>query len=450
MEYRNQLLLQVVICIAILLLTIFRLGRASSPSVGLPVAYLLSLAMLHWVGMIIHGLPWFETHETDYVALGGRLCVVGALAFAIGSLVVAPLLIRCFHFPNFEEAKTAPASSRLPEIYILLGIVCFFVLMPLLSKVPSFATISTSGVSLLVVGLCLACWRGNLHNDRRKVFFWLGSTAAIPVVTVLTMGFMGYGAAAATVVFVFVLSFYHPRWHGLLAFAIAIFLGLSLFVTYFRDRADIRERVWGQEEFASRIERTLETLADFEWIDFRDENHLTAIDGRLNQNVLVGRAVDNLTAGTRNFARGETITSAFIALIPRIIWSNKPIVAGSGDLVASYTGLQFAEGTSIGIGQVMELYINFGMTGVIVGFFLIGVALRLLDTIAAIRLRQGNWPAFMAWFLPSLAFLQTGGQLSEVTGTFAASALLAFLINKTGLGRPAAQPHLLHPAPARG
>jgi hypothetical protein len=435
MEYRNQLILQVVICVVILFTTIIRLGRASSPSVGLPIAYLLSMAMLHWMGMFIHGLPWYETHETDYVALGGRLCVIGVIAFAVGSLVIAPTLIRKLRLKTLDVVVGPELESRLPETYMVFGLIFYFILMPILSKVPSFAAMSTCGVSLLVIGLCLACWRGHLHHDRRKVFFWLALTAAIPAVTVTTMGFMGYGASAAMVVFVFVLTFYRPKWHGILAFIVATFLGLSLFITYFRDRTEIRERVWGQEEFASRIERISETFQDFEFIDFHNDVHLDSIDGRLNQNVLVGRAADNLSSGSRSFAKGETITAAFVALIPRILWPGKPIVAGSGDLVARYTGLQFSEGTSVGIGQVMELYINFGTAGIIVGFTLIGIIVRLLDTIAAVKLRQGNWPAFMAWFLPSMALLQTGGQFSEVTSTAAASAFLAFILNKTGLGK---------------
>ncbi len=46
--------------------------------------------------------------------------------------------------------------------------------------------------------------------------------------------------------------------------------------------------------------------------------------------------------------------------IPRALWPNKPVVGGSGDLVSTYTGIRFADGTSVGIGQVLESFVNFG------------------------------------------------------------------------------------------
>ena len=54
------------------------------------------------------------------------------------------------------------------------------------------------------------------------------------------------------------------------------------------------------------------------------------------------------------------------------------------------TGLRFNSQTSIGVGNVMELQINFGMPGVAVGFFVLGWAIGKLDLKAAIAERQGE------------------------------------------------------------
>src|SRR4051812_46235184 len=95
----------------------------------------------------------------------------------------------------------------------------------------------------------------------------------------------------------------------------------------------------------------------------------------MNQDFLIGLAMENLEAGRVPFANGRTIADAVLGLVPRAIWPDKPIAAGSGDLVSVYTGLNFPEWTSVGIGQVMECYVNFGTPGLVFGFILIGALL---------------------------------------------------------------------------
>ena len=45
---------------------------------------------------------------------------------------------------------------------------------------------------------------------------------------------------------------------------------------------------------------------------------------------------------------------------------------GGGTIVQDFTGIEFADGTSVGAGQVLEFYVNFGTWGVIGGFLLFG------------------------------------------------------------------------------
>jgi hypothetical protein len=211
-------------------------------------------------------------------------------------------------------------------------------------------------------------------------------------------------------------------------------LFLSLFVSYMRDRGLIRDAVWGGQSLNQRIGRVVSMVTALEWFNPFNDDHLRRIDSRLNQNYLVGRAVEYLAAQDR-FANGETISDAFIALVPRAIWPDKPVRAGSGDLVSRFTGIRFAEGTSVGIGQVMESYVNFGRAGVLIWFLLIGVVLTLADTMAGIKLRSGNLLAFAKWYLPSLALLNIGGSLVELSATAGASLVVANFVNSIFLYR---------------
>ena len=91
-------------------------------------------------------------------------------------------------------------------------------------------------------------------------------------------------------------------------------------------------------------------------------------------------------------------------------------------MVSEYTGITFAEGTSVGMGQVMEFYVNFGTAGVVVGFILLGMLIRFLDMRIAERLQTANWPQFALWFGVGPATLQPIGQLLEITSSMAGAA----------------------------
>jgi len=143
----------------------------------------------------------------------------------------------------------------------------------------------------------------------------------------------------------------------------------------------------------------------------------------------VGAAVYQLSQ-TQNFARGDTLWDALLALIPRALWPEKPITAGSGNLVSRYTGIDFASGTSVGVGQVMEFYLNFGTPGVLIGFIIMGVLVTAFDWQAAERLARNDLRGFVLWFLPGIALLQVNGQLVEITASAAASLVVALVVNR--------------------
>jgi hypothetical protein len=197
-----------------------------------------------------------------------------------------------------------------------------------------------------------------------------------------------------------------------------------------RDRESIREVVWSGQPVAARLERVRLMLSTFEWFDVHNRDHLVRIDDRLNQNLLLGAAVQYMDAGLARFAYGQTIYQGFIAVIPRAIWPTKPVVAGSGTLVTEYTGIPFAEGTAVGIGHVMEAYVSFGTVGVLVGFMLVGAVVGAIDGAAGRRLRAGDARGFLVWFLPGLSFLQVGGSIVELTSSIAAALLAAHLVNR--------------------
>jgi hypothetical protein len=66
-------------------------------------------------------------------------------------------------------------------------------------------------------------------------------------------------------------------------------------------------------------------------------------------------------------------------LKPRFLFPDKPQTEFDSDVTAKYTGLpiQIREGTSISIGYVGELYIDFGKIGAVIGTLALGFAFGL-------------------------------------------------------------------------
>jgi hypothetical protein len=287
----------------------------------------------------------------------------------------------------------------------------------------------STGQQLIIVGLALCCWVAWRNGTKGKLIGWLFVTATLPFITIVTRGFIGYGAVAALTVLVFISGFIRPRALVLAGALIVAYVGLSVFVTYMRDRRDIRDTVWGGQSMQVRVNQLEKTLTDFEWFDLSRSEHLGQVDGRLNQSFLTGLAVSRLS-DSGEYVHGDTLWQATLALVPRALWPDKPIEAGSGNMVSEYTGLRFAPGTSVGIGHVMEFYVNFGTLGVVVGFLAMGVLVTILDVTAADRLVMNNLHGFVLWFLPGISLLQVGGSLVEATVSTVASVAVAFLANK--------------------
>jgi hypothetical protein len=101
-------------------------------------------------------------------------------------------------------------------------------------------------------------------------------------------------------------------------------------------------------------------------------------------------------------------------------------VGGGGSVVQDYTGIVFAEGTSVGAGQVLEFYANFGTLGVIGGFLLLGWLLGRMDVLAIRYLRQRQQARFLFCFIIGLALLNPGGNLLEVFVGLVGGAVSAY------------------------
>jgi hypothetical protein len=93
------------------------------------------------------------------------------------------------------------------------------------------------------------------------------------------------------------------------------------------------------------------------------------------------------------------------------------------------TGLALSRDTSFGVGNVMEFQINFGIPGVVGGFFALGWLIGTLDLKAAIAEQRGELGSVILFFLPCVALIQPNGSLVEIFSGSAAALVGAFVWN---------------------
>jgi len=419
-------------------------GIGRRRSAGLPLAYFWGLSLIHTPGALLYMDTRSWLSKAQWTQSGFEQTVIGMVAFVVGVVLARSISRPTYAQRSFMRSVDLRSLDKLGLIYLCCGIASFMA-MQFLGRIPSVASIIAALGSLMIVGTCLRLWVANRMQNSAK--WW--KTAIIlplfPLITLLREGFIGFGTYWMLSAICFAINqSRRARLSSYFLAPIVVFFGLSVFVNYMESRTEFRQLVWVQHAgFEDRIDRVANMFRNFQFLDFSNPKQVEAIDGRLNQNVLVGLAIERLKSGAVDYASGATIAQTVLGLIPRALWPGKPAVGGGGYIVTHFTGTEFAEGTSVGAGQVLEFYVNFGTTGVIVGFFVFGWLLAKIDLRVVDGLSTGDQGAFVCWFMVGLAMLQPGGNLLEIVVTMASSAIAGKGIGYL-LAKRAAQPPAQH------
>jgi len=406
---------------------------------GLVLAYFIGFGLIHFFGALIYLETSAYLGKSDYTIEGFVLTTWGAAAFCAGVFVMHKLLELFGRKEKIQEPGVVHEKYVLDDrnawVLYAVGMVAQLVILPAASNVATLSAILSGLSQLSIVGICLGAWIALQRKSSRRMLLWFLAAFAIPVVDVISSAFIGFAAYSLIAILAFLVCQGRVKLPMVPVVALGALLGLSVFVNYFENRSAYRELVWyKQVGIYERIEAITDTFLDFEFIDFDDKDHLKAIDGRLNQNHLVGRAKKNIDSGQKELAYGETLWFSIVGLIPRAIWPDKPAVGGGGDIVSRYTGLVFASSTSVGAGQVLEFYVNFGFQGVVFGFIVFGALLTFIDRKSASCIHRHDFGRFVLWYLPGIGFLQAGGNMVEITTTTVSSVLSALLIIRIAEG----------------
>ena len=399
---------------------------------ALSLSYFVALSLIHVPGGLAYlSAPW----ASEDTLRGLEVSVIGVAAYVAG---VALAQLRS----NRHARKTLGESDLDPEWleeiarkFLFIGVFAFFVAIPVVSQIRSMTAVVSGFVGLLVIGVWLLLCAAIIRRNRRNQLLILGLLPLLPFATLTFSGFVSFSTQWIITILAFL--FLMSRRKGVLValMPIAFYLSLSLFVAYIGERNAIRDLVWEEDRTVTvgeRLDRISQIFTNFELLDLDDPKHTHALDARLNQNFLVGAAVGNIESGSISYALGSTVP--WWTFIPRVVWPDKPDVGGGGSIVSDYTGIVFEESTSVGAGQVLEFYVNFGIAGVVIGFFLWGFTLMTIDRRIMSAMLNADMPTLLRNSMVGLTLIAPGGNLIEIIvaaiGAFVSTPIVLYLDRK--------------------
>lgn len=392
--------------------------RRSRVSLGLAIAYMGSLLLLHVPGAIAHLADRGRILTgREFTTVGMQLTAIGCISFVIGVWLA--------HFRQDSPEARPVARTTFWHFCLFAGWLCTVIGFVL--KVPTIGALIQGGGPVWMLGTALALRSATVRRDVGMFARWLLALTVYPSCILLLGGFLSYGTTAVVIVLSSLVVTDKNNFRVFTMTVLAGVIGISVFISYFGHRQKIRDAVWGGANSEARIEATLDAARDITLFDPSNPEHLKGLDARLNQNFFVGVAAARIASHQVDYLYGRSLWEGMQALVPRALWPEKPVYAGSGNIVVEMTGLRLAKNTSWGVGQVMEFHINFGVAGVIVGFLLLGLALGRLDILAAVADSEGNLGETFLYFLPGVALVQPNGSIVELIGGAAAAVAAAFI-----------------------
>ena len=395
---------------------------------GLSVAFFLTTSLNCVPGALanVGGTPTDPMYQQTY--LGFAATLIGLTAFCVGTLIARLVPSQPVKAGSKPKLKV---YNRVSWRMIGAGAFCYFVLIPLSFKVPSLTSLVSPLGTLMILGFWVKLYAIPPTGGGGRVAKIFAMLPALPASTVVAGGFLNYGTNWMVSVVTFQFTRSRARWLYYSVAPVVLFLGLSLFVSYMAQRAYIRELAFENNPSLMAVaDRSSRIFTDFKFLDLSSPEQKAALNVRLNQNLLIADAIQRHEEGLTRLAYGATMP--LWALIPRVVWPGKPSIGGGGDVVSKYTGIIFAQGTSVGAGQVLEFYVNFGYAGIVAGYMLFGFILMRIDGAAMCALADGDSRRLLAVAMPGLAMINPGGNLLEIMVAVVGAMVMANLIGRTG------------------
>ena len=426
-----------IVWITLLVITSRNTIHSKDGSVGLPIAFLLSMTFFY-IGAFIYIIPDYSPfvtgnlylihyNFTEQTVLSGTIAaVIGIAGFTTGCLLAGIFNER----GNTQAPQLVSVDPKYRRtLFLLLGgiaVTSFFLnaLPPIFPMQQVFAQV---GRNIAIPLICLGAVLSVRHDDRRHYLNWILLAAVIPVIYLVVWGFLSYGFIIFTIFASFWLAVIASRRIGFLRMSTSVvlitYILISVFVAYMSFREELRQVIWSESNLTTRFFAIFESFSKTTLFNPFDFESLDWLNTRLNQAIFVGKATEYLEARPESYLNGETLLLALFAWVPRTLWPGKPEM-GSNDFIETFTGMQFSESAVFGTGPVFEFYVNFGHVGVFLGFVVLGLIIRYLDKQALIAMKKGRLLDFIRFFTVAIAFIAPLTELFFIISTAIATWLL--------------------------
>ncbi len=270
---------------------------------------------------------------------------------------------------------------------------------------------------LVVIGVL--GWLVYSRRESKLYVVWLYALVAITAVHGISTGLLE--EALVPVGVLFIVKWLHTR---KVSFAtIGAVFTLILFLSPVK--ADYRQQIWyGETTDAAEMSSAAKvwfwaTQATEYWGDTlsgsRDIREATAsASGRADFIHQVAH-IHSMTPSVVPYQYGETYSYFAVALIPRVLWPDKPQAGNANGFFAVTYGLTSEEGakvTTFGVSILGEGFINFGWAGVVLIMLLQGLVISLLERMfGGLTSGPGGQAVFIAFFV---FFLNGIGSSAEI------------------------------------
>src|SRR6516162_8271597 len=253
---------------ALLLGLVFLVVDKRRKSGALTLAYFLTLSLGHIPGVLAYLDQGFFVYSREATKVGLDMTLIGMMAFFVGAVAVLPQ--RTTSVKAHQQAASADFFSRISWRMLTIGTIGYFVILPLAALVPSFSAIASVTGLLIMLGF----WLRFYAADSRETLSTLAMVPLFPLSTLVTRGFLGFGTVWAVTMVAFCFVIARRRIWFYLASPVVIFLGLSLFVTYFQQRQYIRDVVWDENTTTmERLDKVTKLVTDFQFLDLSNDRH---------------------------------------------------------------------------------------------------------------------------------------------------------------------------------
>jgi hypothetical protein len=371
------------------------------------------------------------TPRAELIEQAVRLALLGWLALLVAFYWVAPRLPS----PRPVRVHWNPERARrLAPLLLAVGLLATLVgeLLPVPASLKQIVFVIQFLVPISVGIYVILALRCQLGDAARHLVWWL----LVPFYLALQLP----GGAVAMMVFaaIYVLMLVWAVRRSLpWLVVVPLGLGLVLFKGNLDEfRYQVGNTTLGQELGALERAQLIVDLVGENVASGRGEAVAEAgefVLMRASQIALLAHAIER-TPTFIPHAGGTTYRSLPGTLIPRFLWPGKP-TKELGQWFGHEYGLLAPDDVTTGVNmpQIVELYVNFGALGVILGMALIGWIYRLLDTL--LNAPQAGDAALLAGAVVFSRLVNIESDASLVFGLVAQVGVMLFFVLRA-LGEP--------------